>query len=71
MALRAQFQMLILALNLALNINSTPHFNLVQLLVQNLLLQSLLKITAPLADLEDVMFNLFVLKKKPLKTIFN
>ena len=71
MALRAQFQMLILALNLALNINSTPHFNLVQLLVQNLLLQSLLKITAPLADLEDDMFNLFVLKKKPLKTIFN
>ena len=48
MAQRAQFQML--ALNLALHINSTPHFNLAQLLVQDLLLQSLLKVTTPLED---------------------
>ena len=48
--LRAQFQILILALHLALNINSTPDFNLLQVLVQDLVLQSLLKVMAPLED---------------------
>ena len=40
LALRAQFQMLILALHLALHTSSTPDFSLVQVLVQDLILQS-------------------------------
>ena len=40
MALRPQFQMLILALHQALHISSTPDFNLAQVLVQDLLSQS-------------------------------
>ena len=44
MALRAQFQMLILTLHLALHICSTPDFNIAQVLVQDLLLQILLKV---------------------------
>ena len=48
MILRAQFQMLILALHLTLHSNSTPGFNLVLVLVQDLLLQRLPKLTAPL-----------------------
>ena len=50
MACRAQFQMLILALHLALHIISTPELSLVQVLVQDLLLPSLLKVTTPLED---------------------
>ena len=46
MALRAQFQMLILAVQ----ISSTTDFNLVQVLVQYLLLQSLLKIATSSED---------------------
>ena len=48
LALRAQFQMLILALHLALHTSSTPDFNLVQVLVQDLILQSLIKVRTPL-----------------------
>ena len=50
MALRPQFQMLILALHQALHISSTPDFNLAQVLVQDLLSQSLLKVTTFLED---------------------
>ena len=50
MALRALFQMLILFLHLVLYISSTSDFNLVQALVQDLPLQSLLKVTTPLED---------------------
>ena len=50
MGLRAQFQILIVALHLALHINSTPDFNLLQVLVQNLVLQSFLKVMTPLED---------------------
>ena len=46
----AQFQMLILALYVALQISSTPDFNHVQALLQDLLLQSLLKVLTPLED---------------------
>ena len=47
----AQFQMLILALRLALFINSTPNFNLAQVLAQDFLQKKmLLKITTPLED---------------------
>lgn len=49
MALRPQFQMLILALHQALH-SSTPDFNLAQVLVQDLLSQSLLKVTTFLED---------------------
>ena len=51
LVLRAQFQMLILALHLVLHI--TPYFNRVKVLVPELILQYLLKVTTPL----DVMFN--------------
>ena len=50
LALRALFQMLILVLHLALHIISTSDFNLVQAFVQDLLLQSLLKLTTPSED---------------------
>ena len=50
MALRTQFQMLIQDLHLGLEISSALDFNLVQALVQDLLLQSLLKVTIPLED---------------------
>ena len=47
MVLRAQFQV-ILALRLALYISLTPDINLVQVLVQDLVLQSLLNVKTPL-----------------------
>ena len=47
--------MLTLVLHLAQHISSTSDFSLLQALVQNLLLQSLL---------EDVMLNIFILKKE-------
>ena len=53
--------MLILGLHLAVRISSTLDLTLVLVLVQELLLQSLLKVTTPLGDvLEDVNFNWFV-----------
>ena len=51
---------------LALHISSTPHFNLVQLLVQDLLLQSFLKVTTSLEDVESIC-----IKMKILKTLVN
>ena len=42
--------MLILALQLVIHISSPPAFNLVQVLIKDLLLQSLLKVTTPLED---------------------
>ena len=54
--------MLILGLHLAVSISSTLDLNLVLVLVQELLLQSLLKVTTPLGDvLEDVNLNWFML----------
>ena len=53
--------MLISGLHLAVRISSTLDLTLVLVLVQELLLQSLLKVTTPLGDvLEDVNFNWFV-----------
>ena len=46
--------------------SSTSGFNLALILVQDLLLQSLLKVTTPLEDVR-VMFNVFILKKKWFK----
>ena len=54
-------------LDLALLISSTPDFNLAQVLVQDLPMQSLLKVNTPLL-LEDVMFSLFKLKQKRLNS---
>ena len=55
-AFRPQFQMLILALNLTVHISFTPNFNRGKLLVHDLTLQSLLKVTNLL---EDVTFNVY------------
>ena len=53
--------MLILRLHLAVRISSTLDLNLVLVLVQELLLQSLLKVTTPLGDvLEDGNLNWFM-----------
>ena len=53
--------MLISGLHLAVRISSTLDLTLVLVLVQELLLQSLLKVTTPLGDvLEDVNFNWFM-----------
>ena len=54
MVLRAQFQILTLALHLAVHISFTLNFNRVKVLVPDLILQSLLEATTPL---EDVTFN--------------
>ena len=62
--------MLILALHLTLHISSTLDFNLVQVLVQALLLQSMPKVTTFLEILEDVMFNVFILIKKKILNSF-
>ena len=53
--------MLISGLHLAVRISSTLDLTLVLVLVQELLFQSLLKVTTPLGDvLEDVNFNWFM-----------
>ena len=58
--------MLILALqHLLLHVNSPPDSNLVQVLVIDLLLQSLLKLTTSLEEEVRICYvQLFVLKKK-------
>ena len=59
---------MILALHMALHISSTPDFNLAQVLVQDLLLQSLLKVTTPLKDVgcyAQCIYN----KKEKIKLI--
>ena len=48
--------------------SSTPGFNLVLVLAQDLLFQSLLKITIPEKILEDIMANVLKLKKKRLNS---
>ena len=50
MALSAQFHMLILALYLAVHISSTPGFSFEEVLIQDLLLQSLLQLATLLED---------------------
>ena len=59
--------MLILALHLAVSIFSTPDFILVQLLVQDLLLQSLLKVTTPLDDARKCFVQCIYIKKEKVK----
>ena len=59
MAFRAQFQMLILALH----ITSTPDFSLVHILVQDLLLQSLLKVMTPLEDVRRCAVQCIYIRK--------
>ena len=61
MVLRAQFQV-ILALRLALYISLTPDINLVQVLVQDLVLQSLLNVKTPLEVVTICYVNVFLLK---------
>ena len=67
MALRAQFQMLILALHLPLHISSTPDFNFVQVLVQDLILQNLLKETTPLEDVRGYYIQCIYIQKEYVK----
>ena len=63
MALRAQFQLLILARHMALHIRSTPDFNLVQVLVQDLLVRTLLKVTTALEDVRIYYVQCICVKK--------
>ena len=67
MALRAQFQMLILDLYLGSIPGSTPDFNLVQIRVQGLLLQSLLKVTTILEDVTKCYIQCIYVKKEKIK----
>ena len=55
---------------MALHISSTLDFDLAQVLVQDLLLQSFLKVTTSLKNvIEDAMLNAFIIKKKKNKLI--
>ena len=67
MALRAQFQIMILALDLALHIRCTPDFSLVQVLVQYLLLKSLLKVMTSLEDVTRCYVQCIYIKKEKIK----
>ena len=66
MALRAQFQMLILTLHPALHICSTPDLNLVQVLVPDLLLRSLLKVKS-FSDVIRCYVQCIYIKKEKIK----
>ena len=66
MALRAQFQMFILTLHPALHICSTPDLNLVQVLVPDLLLRSLLKVKS-LSDVIRCYVQCIYIKKEKIK----
>ena len=66
MALRAQFQMLILTLHPALHISSTPDLNLVQVLVPDLLLRSLLKVKS-FSDVIRCYVQCIYIKKEKIK----
>ena len=59
MALRAQFQMF-------LHINSTPDFHLVQALIQDLLLQSLLKVATLLEHVRKCYVQYNYIKKEKI-----
>ena len=67
MALRAQFQLLILVLHLAVQVSSATDFNLVHLLVQDLILESLLKVMTPLEDVTRCYVQCFYIKKEKIK----
>ena len=58
------------ALHPALHISSTPDFNLVQVLVQDLLLQRLLKVTIPLEDVRRCFGQCVHIKKEKIKLLF-
>ena len=70
MVLRALFQVLVLALRLALCISSTPDFNLVQVLVQDLVLQSLLNVKTPLEVVKRCYVQCISVKTEKIKSIF-
>ena len=59
--------MLILALHLAVKIISTRDFSLVQILVQGLLLQSLVKLTTSLDDVRKCFVQCISIKKEKIK----
>ena len=65
MALRAQFQMLTLDLNLWLHISSTPDFNLVQVLVQDLLYKKFAKSKEPFRRCSKMLNTIY--KKQKIK----
>ena len=67
MAFRAQFQVLILALPMAVHISSTPYFSLVHALVQDLLLQSLRKVMAHFEDVERCSVQCIYIRKEKIK----
>ena len=50
--------------------SSTPGFNLILVLAQDLLFQSLLKLTILEKILEDIMANVLTLKKKRLNSFY-
>ena len=59
--------MLILALHLAVRIISTPDFSLEQILVQDLLLQSFLKVTTSLDDARKCFAQCISIEKEKIK----
>ena len=67
MTFRAQFQVLILALPMAVHISSTPYFCLVHVLVQDLLLQSLLKVMTPFEVVERCSVQCIYIRKEKIK----
>ena len=62
-------QMLILVLHLARHIGSRPGFNLAQVISQDLLLESLLKVTNPLEDVRGCYFQVKLLPSKKLSFV--
>ena len=69
MVLRAQFQV-ILALRLALYISLRPDINLVQVLVKDLVLQSLLNVNTPLEVVTICYVQCISVKIEKIKPIF-
>ena len=67
MAFRAEFQMLLLSLHLTVYVSSALNFNLVKLLVQDLLLQSLLKVTTPLKNIRKCFAQYIYIKIEKIK----
>ena len=70
MALKAQFQMKMMARDLALHISSSINFSSVQVLVQDLLLKSLLKVMTPLEDVARCYVQCIYIKKEKIR-LFN
>ena len=67
MVLKAQFQMMIVALDLALYVSSTPDFSFVQVLVQDLLLKGLLKVITSLEDVTRCSVKCICIKKEKIR----